>query len=222
MIKRIVRKITHLTKLHLLRDPFLIALGNWYKSDGEHTLKMNYDLDEKSLVFDVGGFRGDFASDINQKYHCEVWIFEPMEKYFSEIKKRFENNPKIRIFNFGLSDVDGEFDFFDSNDGSGFFKGSKAVKVGSAKKRNVTNFILENRIEKIDLLKMNIEGGEYEVLPSLIKANLIGKCRHIQVQFHNFFPNSDKMRNDIRTALKISHIEGWCFPFVWESWSMKT
>ena len=39
---------------------------------------------------------------------------------------------------------------------------------------------------KIDLLKINIEGGEYEVLENLIENDLIKNIDNIQIQFHDF------------------------------------
>ena len=39
-------------------------------------------------------------------------------------------------------------------------------------------------------MKINIEGGEYELLERLIAADLIRKIDDIQVQFHNFVPDA--------------------------------
>ena len=51
---------------------------NWVRDNGDHTLRLDYDLNEDSIVFDVGGYRGDFTSAIFNKYNCNVYVFEPV------------------------------------------------------------------------------------------------------------------------------------------------
>lgn len=51
-------------------------------------------------------------------------------------------------------------------------------------------WIREHRIARIDLIKINIEGGEYELLDRLIETDLIKQIENIQVQFHDFSETS--------------------------------
>jgi len=56
----------------------------WHNIDGDRTLRLNYDmLDEKSIVLDIGGYKGDWASSIFSKYCCTIHVFEPVS-YFAE------------------------------------------------------------------------------------------------------------------------------------------
>jgi hypothetical protein len=70
-------------------------------------------------------------------------------------------------------------------------------------------------------MKINIEGAEFAVLSDLISSGLISKIENIQVQFHEFFQNSWKLRDQIRLELGKTHQESWNYPFVWESWARK-
>ena len=44
----------------------------WLAVEGDATLRVDYDLDQDSLVFDLGGFTGQWASDIFGRY-AEPW-----------------------------------------------------------------------------------------------------------------------------------------------------
>ena len=46
-------------------------------------------------------------------------------------------------------------------------------------------------IEKIDLLKLNIEGSEYDLLEKLLKSGLISTIDKLQIQFHENINESD-------------------------------
>ena len=66
---------------------------------------------------------------------------------------------------------------------------------------------------------MNIEGGEYDLLPHLIETHAISIVQAIEVQFHMVDKASVEARDRIRTALAATHAEAWCYPFVWEAWT---
>ena len=39
----------------------------WFADNGDRTHRLNYDLNSNSVVFDVGGYKGDFAFSIYEK-----------------------------------------------------------------------------------------------------------------------------------------------------------
>ena len=41
-------------------------------------------------------------------------------------------------------------------------------------------------------MKINIEGSEFDLIPHIIKKNLIKKINNIQIQFHHFVLNAKK------------------------------
>lgn len=47
-------------KVYILRDEFTIEVVRWFQDQGDKTLRLNYsDLNENSIVFDIGGYLGD-------------------------------------------------------------------------------------------------------------------------------------------------------------------
>jgi hypothetical protein len=73
-------------------------------------------------------------------------------------------------------------------------------------------------IHCIDLLKINIEGGEYELLEHIIEKTLQNKIRNIQVQFHTWIENCEDRRKNIQDILRKTHKLTYNYDFVWENW----
>jgi len=222
---RLARKIRHqidwLNKTYIKRDPFQLEVNRWFRDRGDETLRLDYPLQEDSVVFDLGGYKGDFAAAIHERYKCKVFLFEPVLAFYQVCANRFKGNPKIACFHFGLSSAEGEFYISDEDNASSLVNG-KAVESGEkVKVRKMTDFMKAEGIGKIDLLKINIEGGEYDVLPCLIDAGKMGDIRFLQVQFHDFIPGAVENREKIRDALKRTHEESWNYEFVWESWKKR-
>lgn len=192
----------------------------WFAVKGDETLRLDYDLNEKSVVFDVGGYKGEFASDIFCKYNAVIYVFEPIKSFFQIIQNKFVKNSKVKIYNFGLAAKDEQMQISMSDNASSVFlktKDSETIQL-----KSVVNFIQENNIQSVDLIKINIEGGEYELLESLIENNLINVFKNIQVQFHDFLLDDGKERmNKIQENLSKTHQITYQYGFVWENWQLK-
>ena len=76
-----------------------------------------------------------------------------------------------------------------------------------------------NEYDHVDLLKINIEGIEYEILPHIINSGYINKIKHLQIQFHDFVNNGDVLHTNITSELKKSH--NLVFESMW-NWSFFT
>jgi hypothetical protein len=70
----------------------------------------------------------------------------------------------------------------------------------------------------VDLIKINIEGDEFPLLKNLIDNNKTNLFKDIQVQFHQFIPDSINKRNWIREKLSLTHTLTYDYEFVWENW----
>lgn len=216
IIKKIKNKLIWLYKLYVIKDKFTVALNRFYIENGDK-LRYEYELNSESIVFDIGGFKGDFADKIFERYKCNICIFEPVNAYFAIIKKKFKNNGKIKIFNLGLGGSTREINITLKNDGSSFHR--KGNNNQNAKIIDIYDFMIQNYINKIDLLKINIEGGEYELLNRLIEKDLIKICNNIQIQFHEIFTDANKQREIIRLEISKTHYLTYDYYFVWENWT---
>jgi FkbM family methyltransferase len=210
-------------KLHILKDEFTVEVTRWFRDKGDETLRLDYpELSEESIVFDLGGYKGDFAYAINEKYGCTVYVFEPHPKYFDACIKRFFSNDKVVPFNYGLSEKDGKFLLSDSVDGSSFLNPNHQDKnTIECEVKEIFSVLRELEISNINLMKINIEGGEYPLLLHMISEDKLSLVDNYQIQFHNFIENADSLRSKIIKGFLKTHVQTWCYTFVWENWKRK-
>ena len=99
IIKRLAKKLIK----HTISFSRPKELRRWHEDGGDFKLRYNYPLNKNSIVFDLGGFQGDFASELYSRTPCIIYIFEPVKKFQLTIKNRFKLNKMIYVFPFGLS-----------------------------------------------------------------------------------------------------------------------
>ena len=204
----------------IYKSPHEKNYERWNNLDNKDELRYNYDLTLDSVVFDLGGYKGQWASDIFSRYCCNIYVFEPIKNYADSINKRFEKNKTIKVFDFGLGRDSAELMIFHDKDSSSLFKG-KGKGNEKVKIHCFSDFLKGNNIEIIDLLKLNIEGAEYDLLDHIIECGLHKSIRNIQVQFHRFIDNSKTRMEKIQNELSKTHQLTYQTEFVWENWILK-
>lgn len=195
-------------------------LKKYFDDGGDEVLRYKYDLDESSIVFDLGGYQGFFAENIFNKFNCQVHVFEPAEDYYHRIRRKFKDNNKIYVHNFGISNQNSSMTLYKSHDATSIFKNHKTYAEEVCQFKTFSITMEELGVNKIDLMKINIEGSEFDILPDIIESKWIKDISNIQVQFHNFDETSVNKRNNILENLSKTHKCDWCYDFVWESWSL--
>ena len=206
-------------KLHLRRlmgETEAKAIFAWRKA-GANQIFASLQLKEGASVFDVGGFKGDFAAQMVDIFDAKVRVFDP--EFHQHIKERFINHINVSAYNFGLSDVTGYSNLSKLDDGSSIIRNSKIAGT-SVRLEDIVQFLETEQIEDIDLLKLNVEGAEFGILDRLIDSNRMNTFRSVLVQFHSFSPDAYKRRDKIREELAKKYECVWNFPFVWEYWTL--
>ena len=208
--------------LNLLASEHEKRVAEWYRLDSEGELRLNYPLTESSVVLDVGGYRGQWASDIFARYLCTVHVYEPVTSFASQLRERYAGNQSIVVHAEGLAATSRSATIYLQRDASTVTVDgvtSDGAEAMSVELMSVVEAIDSLQVETIDLLKLNIEGLEYELLECLLESGYIGMVEHLQVQFHHFVDGSDSRRAAIQEQLKATHRLDYCVPFVWESWN---
>lgn len=188
-----------------------------HELDGDHTYRLDYPLGPDDLVMDVGGYRGQFASDIHGRFGCHVHIYEPLPAFADAIEERFRHNPKVTCHAYGLGEATREERIHIAGDATSVIAASDSTETISI--RSAAEEIEEvTAVAPVALLKLNIEGLEFEVLDALVDAGAISGIRFLQIQFHDFVPDAEARRSQLHAQLARTHRLQWDFPFVWESW----
>ncbi len=189
----------------------------WFTDGGDDRFLFDYNLDRNSLVFDLGGYQGQWASDLFSRYQCPILVFEPVKSFAEKIEKRFRKNELIDVFNHGLGGSSRKETIHICADSSSVFKGSGDTENITIV--DVKDFLEERGITKIDLVKINIEGGEYELLERLVETDTTKIIENILVQFHDFFEDSDSRIETIQNNLKVTHTPSYQYKYIWENWT---
>lgn len=191
-----------------------------YVLAGGEALRYRFQLDRNSLVMDLGGYKGHFVLEILKQHECRIWVFEAMPEFSARLSRRLGRIPGVRVFAFGLAGTDQTVQLTVDEDASSAYEAGKARSI-RVKLRSILGFLASARPHQIDLMKVNIEGGEFELLERLSVSPWMSKVRRLQVQFHPFVPGALGRMKAIHARLEATHRMEWGFPMVWESWALK-
>lgn len=172
----------------------------------EHTFFEDL-LKEELVIIDLGACRGEFINEINKFYNVKKAILvEPNPSNFRHLIQ--EEN--YVLYNNLISNKEGEtFTFWEDPNspynGSTLFNYFNGIKH-EIKSISLDNIIKENQIDYIDILKIDIEGSEYDLLEN-ISSDILDKVKQITVEFHDFIdPNLKSKTKNI-----LSRIESFGF-----------
>ena len=114
-------------------------------------------VEEGDIVFDAGSSIGIFGYSILDKKPSKIYCVDPS---IEEIETSKINIPKeIGVFlNHGISNVDGNIELKDVYENGGQRSSNKIFKVSK-----FSSIIKEHNIDRIDFLKTDCEGGEYDI-----------------------------------------------------------
>ncbi|GAB4240206.1 MAG: FkbM family methyltransferase [Stanieria sp.] len=146
------------------------------------------------VIFDVGANRGKYSLICQQlNPNSKIFCFEPHPQNFSYLKNQIKS-PNIVLFNQALSEQQGKLFLYDykNNNGSTHATLSKGVIETIHRSESTTvevevstvDQVIQNyNLEKIALLKIDVEGHELKVLAGAKEAIQQGKIEIIQFEF---------------------------------------
>lgn len=132
----------------------------------------NMRIDPSDIVFDCGGFIGHFTIGASLKANKgKIFVFEPFLENFTLLLKNLDLNKRnnVVLIQKAVSDQENELKFCFQTDvpsGSGIYTKERA-KYGYArmvKCITIDQIYKEYHLEKVDFIKMDIEGMERKAL----------------------------------------------------------
>lgn len=196
------------------------AFKKWFADRGDQTHRINYALDACSCVFDVGAYHGDWAKTMLQRYHCQLYAFEPVQRFYEIACKTLKPYPTAAVFPYGIAGRTEKVAITLQKDGSSVY--ASGLETEEIQIRSIVDVMDFITLPVIDLIKINNEGGEYDLLEEAIAKRYHRRFRNIQVQFHWMIPDAEARRARIRAALSRTHRLTYDYPFVWENWEVRS
>jgi FkbM family methyltransferase len=178
----------------------------------EHLFDRQYrnivDIEEGDVVVDIGFNYGIFSLGALNRGASKIYGFEPNKNIYNVIKDIYPDRDKVIIYNYAVSNKNDNLIFYE---GHNTLSSSLEDNVNDYKESyEVTcvsfyDFMKENNIEKIDLLKIDCEGAEYEIFET-IPDEYFSKINKIHVEFH--FNDGEKVKPLIN-KLERNNFDWW-------------
>ena len=184
----------------------------YWQEHGLEYLRYKYKLSADDMVVDLGAYRGDFAEQIHREHGCRVICVEPTDSIF-----RLQHEEWCMIINKVAGCHAGIVRF------GGAFYYSSLFEGGQYGFRDYEQFdVLEIMSQPIALLKINVEGMEYDLMERILASGMQSNVRNFQIQFHIINGEDSEARYQaIAKKLNKTHQPDWVHKFVWESWSIR-
>jgi FkbM family methyltransferase len=205
-LKPTLRRIRRFGRVAMGRDPFYRReIARDYCILGQHGAQFAVIpdlLSSDAIVYSFGiGTDISFDLELIGRFGVEVHAFDPTPRSLAWLKtQRLPEN--FKVYEYGVSASDGTAVFALPSSPSHV---SHSVVLGkshqettiSAPVRRISSIMKERGHERIDLLKMDIEGAEYDVIDDLVAGSI--PVRQLCVEFHHRWPEigAGKTRNAI-------------------------
>lgn len=150
-----------------------------------------YDLSDNSVVFDVGAFEGKWSEWVVETYGCNVFAYEPFLNNFVVAQKRLKKLKSVVLSQSAIGRTDGTCNLYitENRDGCSIYNRANApvkkkiIETVKIKINTLRTEMVNNGIDKIDLVKINAEGAEVDILLSL-DSKLYETVRQISFSGH--------------------------------------
>jgi FkbM family methyltransferase len=143
-------------------------------------------LGQNSTVVSAGVGRDiSFELALVHLFNCRILLLDPSPTGISTMSMTKNQHPNIQFLPLALTGRDGSVTMCEpGNPEEGSYSSLIGVTRGpKVEGISLSSLIKRHRLDKIDLLKMDIEGSEYNVIESVLKEKL--KITQICVEYHN-------------------------------------
>jgi FkbM family methyltransferase len=142
-------------------------------------------IDNLNVVIDIGANVGLFTKYMLYKNAKKVFCYEPNKSAFDCLSKNYQNNSSVFLNNLAVST---------NNDKLRLYLDVNNTLVSSAK-RNTSDFydvdsitlkqiLTQHNLEKVDLIKIDIEGMEYELIAHM-EDDVFDKVNSFIIEYHD-------------------------------------
>ena len=152
---------------------------------------IGFEICEKDLVIDIGANNGFFSIFATKKaIKGRVFSFEPVPDLIKKIKNNIEINKltNIKLEQLAISGKKGPSEFYVSKTHNGchsLFQRDGLDEKIIINTITLEGYCIENNIHKIDFLKLDCEGAEYDIFNSISESFLRKKIKKISMEYHD-------------------------------------
>jgi FkbM family methyltransferase len=149
-------------------------------------------LSASSIVYSCGvGTDASFDRAVIERYNVSVFAFDPTPQSIEWVSQQ-KWPSQFTFAPYGIAATDGEALFYSPRkDGLGSHSllplGQKSTPAISVQMRRLGTLALTLGHTRIDMLKMDIEGAEYDVIQDILSTSWL-TINQILIEFHHYLP----------------------------------
>lgn len=209
MYKKYIRNLKYWLEGRILKTPEIKISKTWIGNSYGGFFVNTEGLNNQSLIYSIGiGTDVSFDLELINTYGCKVYGFDPTPKSIQWVKENI-NEPNFIMSEFGISNFSGKKKFYLPKN-QNFVSGSMLpLKTVNEKESIMLEFkplslaMQANNHDYLDLLKMDIEGAEYDVLEDVLNHNI--RIDQIVVEFHSHLISNGRRKTTAMLKLLKRH-----------------
>jgi FkbM family methyltransferase len=180
----------------------------------------------RKIFIDGGARLGEsieiIKNDIPEYSDFEFYLFEPNRQYYDALQDLANSNSKVNFVEGAIWDKNGESDFFIANDVWGDV--GSTLHMEKKEKLDTENPLKVKTYDIVDIigwfseddyivLKLDVEGSEYDIINRLIISNKIPSIKEYLIEWHDhFYDDVNKNRHYFISEIhKQSRYKDWLY-----------
>jgi FkbM family methyltransferase len=146
--------------------------------NGDYEKEPSCVVERGDVVLDIGANKGFFSLKSLKEGASKVYSVEPVEHSYNQLKKLLKDFPAIEPINKAISENDGTVTMHINKDSSATNCVSSYVGIFGSQSERIEvesiniNTLLDQINSKIDFMKVDCEGSEFELFKTISEENL--------------------------------------------------
>jgi len=181
------------SRLYFYRSDQANNYGSWLSLFHQNEYKNKITISPNDIVYDLGANIGVFtrwATLFNPK---SIYSFEPTPSLYNDMLKTFEQDSNVNIFDLAITDSTKKIQFYSFTENTSNTATEIPVEniiqekfqgIIEVQGINLEEYVIENMLPLPTVLKVDIEGSEYEFFENTSDAFFENTTQMI-LEFHN-------------------------------------
>lgn len=176
-----------------------VGYGNWnLYEDGEYLMIKTF-IKEGDVIIDAGAHTGDWSSLALDHTHnnCHLYSFEPVPFFYQKLVNKLGTKAYCLNCALGKMEYETTMNYYHiESEGCSSLFDRKVLSTIPVQKIDISvisldSFCAINNIEKIDFLKIDTEGCEWDVLQGAERLISDNKIKFIQFEYGGTYPDAN-------------------------------